>query len=396
MIHRFHVQNFKSIIDVTVDLSSVTVLVGRSGTGKSNFVQSLQFLRDLLLSADRQQDALLQNSWLQLRPAVSTEAPTRFEVEFSIMGIEERFRYILSLDKEGLDVPLLEERLQLGEKCLFHQMGMNQNKRPGMGRHQSSSKWQVAPELLQVPEPGPIALGRIPSISEIVIAFTALTSAIGCYSFSDKALCPNEKHRSRRELDPQTVGLDDEATNYLDVLKEIVSNLQDLNIRRSIVGALQRVNLSVSSVELNDIRQPSHVVVGHKYNGKTLQLQLSQESGGFRRFYSHLLALYQSPPKQTLIFEHPEDGIHPGALSILAEEFKAAPDNGRGQVILTTHNPKLLDHFNAEQIRVVELDGFQTKIGPVSTAQKEAIHEKLLYPGELLTVDPARIQREGA
>ncbi|HMF38798.1 MAG TPA: hypothetical protein VKF17_19340 [Isosphaeraceae bacterium] len=33
MIHRFHVQNFKSIVDVDVDLSPVTVLVGKSGTG---------------------------------------------------------------------------------------------------------------------------------------------------------------------------------------------------------------------------------------------------------------------------------------------------------------------------------------------------------------------------
>ena len=50
MIHHFHVQNFKSIVDVDVDLSPVTVLVGKSGTGKSNFVQALRFLRDVLLS----------------------------------------------------------------------------------------------------------------------------------------------------------------------------------------------------------------------------------------------------------------------------------------------------------------------------------------------------------
>ncbi len=162
------------------------------------------------------------------------------------------------------------------------------------------------------------------------------------------------------------------------------------------LSALQRVNPSVSAVELNDIRQPSHVVVGHKFNGKTLPLQLSQESDGFRRFYAHLLGLYQQPPKQTLIFEHPEDGIHPGALSLLAEEFKAAPQDGRGQVILTTHSPKLLDYFDAEQIRVVELDGFATRIGPVSNEQREAIHDRLIDPGELLTVDPARIEREAA
>jgi predicted ATPase len=95
-----------------------------------------------------------------------------------------------------------------------------------------------------------------------------------------------------------------------------------------------------------------------------------------------------------LIFEHPEDGIHPGALSLLAEEFQAAPEAGRGQVILTTHSPKLLDYFDAEQIRVVELAGLETRIGFISAEQKEAIRERFLEPGELLTVDPARLQPE--
>ncbi|MEZ6088218.1 MAG: AAA family ATPase [Pirellulaceae bacterium] len=48
MIHEIRIQNFKSIQDVTVEFSDVTVLVGRSGTGKSNFVEAVRFLRDLL------------------------------------------------------------------------------------------------------------------------------------------------------------------------------------------------------------------------------------------------------------------------------------------------------------------------------------------------------------
>jgi predicted ATPase len=99
----------------------------------------------------------------------------------------------------------------------------------------------------------------------------------------------------------------------------------------------------------------------------------------------------QLPPKQTLVFEEPENGIYPGALALLAHEFKAAPSAGRGQVILTTHSPNLLDHFTADEIRVVVLDGFQTRIGRISQEQQESLKEQLLEPGELLTVDPARI-----
>ena len=87
MIHRFRVQNFKSIADVDVELSPVTVLVGRSGTGKSNFVHALRFLRDVLVS--NQNPLVLQQSWPLLRPAKISDIPTAFVVEFSVAGVEE-------------------------------------------------------------------------------------------------------------------------------------------------------------------------------------------------------------------------------------------------------------------------------------------------------------------
>lgn len=390
MIHRFRVQNFKSIHDVHVDLSPVTVLVGKSGTGKSNFVHALRFLRDILTSPQNIGQA--QQSWNKVRPATSPDGPTRFEIEFSIAGIDDRYHYLLSISPKGLADAFEEERLSLGDKCLFHQARPAQQ---GVRGHHGP-KWIVEPELSPPPQPGPITLGRIASISEVVIAFTALTSGIGCYAFADDVLSSRKNISPGGVQNATTSGLDDAAANYIDTLKEIVSNLQDLNVRKSMVAVLQRVNPTVSSIELNELQNPTHVVVGHKFNGKTLPLQLSQESDGFRRFYAHLLALYQRPPKQTLIFEHPEDGIHPAALSLLAEEFKAAPEHGRGQVILTTHSPRLLDQFDEQQIRVVEIDGFQTRIGFVLDEQRDAIRDDLLDPGELLTVDPARLQPEAA
>jgi hypothetical protein len=375
MIHRIRVQSFKSLADVDVELSPVTVLVGKSGTGKSNFVHAIRFLRDVLLSRPAP-----QQSWHSLRPVPASDVPTTFQVEFSVTGIEQNFQYELSISKSGPGMPPETERLVLGDKCLFHQMTSGK----------PSARWEVQPELVPVPHPGAIALGRIPSISEVVIAFTALTSGIGCYVFSDTVLC------QPKATDQRSWGLADDAANFLDTQRDLASNLQDLKVRKSIVSALQRLNPSISSVELDDIQTPKNALVGHKFDGKTLALNLSQESDGFRRFYAHLLAIYQRPPKQTLIFEHPEDGIHAGALSLLAEELKAAPKQGHGQVILTTHSPKLLDHFDVDQIRVVELVGLETRIGSVSAEQKEAIRDKLLEPGELLTVDPARIQLETA
>ena len=369
MLHRFTVENFKSLENTSVEFGPITVLVGRSGTGKTNFVTALRFLRNYLCFGQ----SVLQEfgNWGQLIPATRQKCQMAFEVVFDVKGIDARFEYRVVLSEHGPQHPVLEESLILGPACLFRQV---------------RGAWEVEPQLVSVPPPGVPVIARIPSISEVVIAYTALTSGIGCYDFPGTVLAGNQGNTKRIS------GLQDDAANYLETLKEIVINLQDLNLRRSIVATLQRVNPTISAVELDSIQSPKEVVVGHKLGQKTLSLSLAQESGGFRRFYAHLLALYQLPSKQTLIFEEPENGIYPGALALLAEEFKSAPAAGRGQVILTTHSPKLLDHFTADEIRVVDLDGFQTRIGKVSHEQKEAIEEQLLEPGELLTVDPARIE----
>lgn len=369
MIHRFRVTNFKSLYDVSVELSPITVLVGKSGTGKSNFVESLRTLREVISQSNlRAQIA----KWPGYRPATARESATRFEIEFSILGVAERFSYELEIAPQGPASPVHDEALRLGDKLLFSQ---------------AKGKWKTEPELTQIPQAGPLAIGRIPSISNVVIAYTALSKGIGCYDFSDNVLTSSQTAG-------QGAGLDDHASNYLTVFNEITSNLRDLRVKQNIVSALRQINSSVSSVELNDIQQPQHIIVGHDFKGKTLNLGLNQESVGFRRFYAYLLALYQIPPKLTLIFEHPEDGVYPGALSLLAEEFRSAPHSDRGQVILTTHSPDLLNNFEGDEIRVVDKRGFGSRIGPVSQEQRTSIEEDLYEAGDLLNVDPARLDEQ--
>ncbi|MEZ6132940.1 MAG: ATP-binding protein [Planctomycetaceae bacterium] len=302
-------------------------------------------------------------------------------------GVEGEYSYSLHLPSTGPATGLVKESLTLGDRVLFCQASDQPTKARGNSvQHIAPTVWTEEPALVEVPAAGKIALGRIPSLAEVVIAYTVLTDGIGCYTFHNDVM----KRQGGNQKDIQS-GLNDIAGNYLSTMKEIVSNLQDLSIRRNIAAALRRVNADVTSVELNDLKNPTHAVVGHQFGGRTLGLNLAQESEGFRRFFAHLLALYQRPPKQLLMFEHPEDGIHPGALALLAEEFLSTPGDDRGQIILTSHSPGLLDQFSEDQIRVVEREEFQTRIGSISREQKAALHEQLMDPGELLTVDPARL-----
>lgn len=371
MIHRMRVQNFKSLRDVTVELSPVTVLIGKSGTGKSNLVLAIRFLRDYLWSGkvpDYVQDLRM---W---KCATNPEGPTEFALEFTIPRIPGTFYYTLQLAPDWNAPPLLEE-LKSEQETIFCQMRKIRDSR---------AEWKTRPPLVAPPEPGPVALGRLPGVEDAVLAHTVLTTGIGVHNFPYDVL-----RRSGQGRSPS--GLADNAENYLDVLRQLLTDLEAIETRKTMVATLQCLNPTVVSIQPDSIQQPKNGVVGHRLGKKILTLDLAQESDGFRRFFAHLLALYQKPPKQALVFEEPENGIYPAALELLAREFQAAYEAGRGQVLLTTHNPGLLDDFSDEQIRVVELVDLETRVGPLARDQREVLREQLMHPGELFTVDTPRM-----
>jgi predicted ATPase len=377
MIKRVHVCNFKSLGDVTVDLEPITVFIGRSGTGKTNFVEALRSLRDCLRSRNLGTTIQQAGGWDRVLCATA-QKPIRllFDIIFSISGESEDYNYTLTfkqaVPQPGAGLSLDEEKLSLGEKVLFH--------------HQKR-QWVQPPPVFNPPAPAEVMLGSITGVREITIAYLMLTNEIGCYDFPSTILIQQRPPTSGVE------GLADYGDNSLQVFQTFVSNLASLNHWRNIVASLRGLNRSVEGV---DIRLPDKnaVTVSHAFGDKALVLDVTQESEGFRRFLAHLLALYQSPPKQTLIFEEPEKGIHPGALAALVGEFKIFTSKRGGQVILTTHSPELLNQFDAESIRVAEMIDSQTQIGPLAPDQFESLKDHLLDPGELLTVDPARLITE--
>lgn len=372
MIKHLRIRNFKSLGDVAVDLEPVTVLIGRSGSGKSNFFDALRFLRDCVKSLNTDLASANQGGWPRIIPATAN-GPVTMSFSIRFAGPEQEFDYLLVFEQQPHSNPqLAEEKLTFGERVLFHR---------------NAGHWVQAPAVVYAPAPnsGTLMLGGVTGVREINRAQILLGSGLAFYTFPDDVLL-----QSGPTVDQSQTGLAKRGENYLQTLAAIDIEPQAWNHQQEMVAALRQLNPSIKSVDLN-MPGREKVVVSHEIAERILPLDLVYESEGFRRLLAHLIALYQTPPKQTLFFEEPEKGIHPGALAVLAEEFKACPDAGRGQIVLTTHSPEFLDHFEPEQLRVVEIDNNQTKIGPVAPEQVETIREQLLHPGELLTVDVARL-----
>jgi len=77
----------------------------------------------------------------------------------------------------------------------------------------------------------------------------------------------------------------------------------------------------------------------------------NQLSDGSIRFICLATALLQPEPPATIIIDEPELGLHPSAISILAELIRNTAK--RTQLIIATQSPALIDNFAVENVIVV-------------------------------------------
>jgi len=93
--------------------------------------------------------------------------------------------------------------------------------------------------------------------------------------------------------------------------------------------------------------------------GSDYPMQPHLFSDGSIRFICLATALLQPNPPAAIIIDEPELGLHPSAISVLAELIQDA--SRRTQIIVATQSPALVDHFEVEDVVVVNReDGAST------------------------------------
>ena len=115
------------------------------------------------------------------------------------------------------------------------------------------------------------------------MAYVYLTDGIGCYAFPDSALQGGNQSSAK--------GLAEDGSNYLSIVNEITKDMKGYSARRQFNAVLKRLKPTLKAV---DLVQPGNnaVSVAAEFNGKILNVNLSQESEGFRRLFACLLAAF--------------------------------------------------------------------------------------------------------
>ena len=130
-------------------------------------------------------------------------------------------------------------------------------------------------------------------------------------------------------------------TEIVDAIRFVIPFFDDFRLDVQKLGEAEKTKLSWTQKGSDFPMQPYHL------------------SDGSIRFICLATALLQPSPPSIIIIDEPELGLHPEAISILAELIQVA--STRTQVIVATQSPALVDQFAIQDIIVVNReDGAST------------------------------------
>ena len=100
-----------------------------------------------------------------------------------------------------------------------------------------------------------------------------------------------------------------------------------------------------------------------------------------------LLAVLRNPnPSSLIVIEELENGLDPRSIHLAISEIRRFIENKKGQVMITSHSPYLLDLLKLEEIIVVEKTDGQPKFSRPADNEELTEWAKKFTPGKLYTM----------
>lgn len=365
-LRRIQIRNFKSIVQCDLELGSFTLVVGRNGAGKSNFLDALRFVADGLQTTLDQAirmrggiDEVRHRSQTPPRHVsigIEAELPNRHLARYSF-GIKA---------KDGGRFTILEEKAEVAG--------------PEGGRFLTRRGKLVEASLDNMPEVPSDRLYLVQASGfSIFRPLYDVLSSMGFYNLNPEAM---------KELQTPALGelLHRDGSNIAAVVGRLAQDKPEALER--LKGYLATIVPEITDVERVSLGPRETLLFKQKIPGK---FYASSMSDGTLRSLGNLVAVTQlvdrDVPVSLVGLEEPETALHPAAAGALIDAFREAA--AHTQVVLTTHSPDLLDKVDLEQetVLVATAAGGKTSLAPMDEASREAIRRELFSPGELLRLD---------
>lgn len=378
MIRQIHIQNYKALRDVTLDLTPFHVLIGPNDSGKTSILEAVAAL---CRSVDKQTDELFVGK-CQGRDLVWNGDEGVMPVQISA-DIADAKANDASVSDWG----------QYILKCAF------QPKATNCSIQVSIRPPGKKPVELSV---APIEVGGLansPATTEMKSAVKWAQTAISgaaYYRFNPRRLALPVAYDPQRnvQMDPSGLGLpiclddmlgnDHSAFELLETrLKTIFPQIKQIKLRRAITTVDDPETIAPGPVPPTAWGKEICI----SFSNSPTPVPASQVSDGILLALAYLTVLHSSQSPRALLVEEPETGIYPRLLQkILAILRDAVKEQEHSQVIMTTHSPYVLDEFKPEEVTLCRKEPDRSiSVHPLSKSKTVQSQLDIFSLGEIWT-----------
>jgi predicted ATPase len=365
MLKKLILENWKSFRYAELPLDPLTVLIGTNASGKSNVVEALEFLQRIA-NGENIETALAGDKTLpSIRGGVEWAA-RKGENEFTLKVCLSNnnmhdYLYVIEL-KTVPEILMIEEYIDSYE-CDTNQITgrytinqVNFNIRSGMKRKTRSL------------DLGDLKISGIDVIFQngIQLPIEELDEKFfpGKYKAQDTVLSNLENILilnpilyKMRDYSRLSENLESDGSNIAGVLaaltddkKAEVENTLSEYIKKLPEGDIKKV----WAEPVGRLKTDAMLYCQEEWKpGEITEIDARSMSDGTLRFLAILTALLTRPEGSQIVIEEIDNGLHPSRAALLVKILKEIGTKRNIDILLTTHNPALLDAFGPEIVPFV-------------------------------------------
>jgi len=363
-----HLQDFKGFKYAEIDLfRPMTLLVGRNGAGKSNFLKALEFisegvngnLQTLILNKWGGFDAMVYKGFENSSKTIELEIGIKADLSRYGFEFPEDIIYRVVVSKMGgFDNYMLSEIIgyhdvlnnneQTNNDLLVNRNNILLVNKNGVGRVAIGEKYDSFVSRNKRFNPTELALSQAidADIYKEINAVKLALQSIDIYSFFDTSA-----NGKLRQTVRATGGkkLEKNGGNLPTILNSIkIKSKENYN---KITESLKVINPNFKGLDFN-ILGGGNIELMIDENQLKTSIHVTHMSDGTLKYLCLLAILYNPVHSEIITLEEPESGLHPDMLNEISKVIKEASRNSK--IIFTTQSLKLLDNFELENVIVFE------------------------------------------
>ncbi|MBD2441720.1 AAA family ATPase [Dolichospermum sp. FACHB-1091] len=371
MLKKLILENWKSFRYAELPLDPLTVLIGTNASGKSNVVEALEFLQRIA-NGENIEAALAGNKTLpSLRGGVELAArkgENEFSLNVLIQGEDDTVEYMYLIKVKTISEPKIIEEYIYEYTILINEYG-DGKKLISVSSAANQDNYSVDTSFLNIVDTSIEIIRKNIITLENDQEKKLMEEVYNTFLLpkQKKRICINSSLKRIFLLNPVASNMrdysslsnvlesdssniagflaalpDDKKTEIENTLSEYLKDLPEGDIKKVWAEKVGRLGTD-AMLYCQEEWKP----------GEIIEIDARSMSDGTLRFLAILTALLTRPEGSQIVIEEIDNGLHPSRAALLVKILKEIGSKRNIDILLTTHNPALLDAFGSEIVPFV-------------------------------------------